>query len=154
MKLLYFASLYCYYYYLTNTAETSASPLFFSFFLRCSWMWLHAPGVHTLEQICNKTDRENSPNMMVVFVELGFSLLSDWNMSQCEFHLEMCTAASWCQELPLTGLMPIEPAGVCGGAPQQRDLQQLGFAGIRSLLLELDVQLKGVNLGWVTWAWY
>lgn len=44
--------------------------------------------------------------------------------------------------------MPIEPAGVCGGAPQQRDLQQLGFAGVRNLLLEL----KGVNLGWVTWS--
>lgn len=48
------------------------------------------------------------------------------------------------------GPMPIEPDGVCGGAPQQRDLQWLGFARIRNLLLELDVQLKGVNLGWVT----
>lgn len=48
------------------------------------------------------------------------------------------------------GLMSIEPAGVCGGAPQQQDLKQLGFAGIRNLLLELEAQLKGLNLGWAT----
>lgn len=54
-------------------------------------------------------------------------------MSQREFYLETRAAGSWRQELPLVGLMPIEPDGVCGGAPQPRDLQRLGFAGIRNL---------------------
>lgn len=108
-------------------------------------MWLHAPGVHTLEPICNKTDQENGPED-VVFVELGFSSLSDGNMSQGEFDPEMRAVASWRQKVLLAVRMPTEAAGVCGGAPQQQDLQQLGFAGIRSLLLEL----KGVNLGWFT----
>lgn len=48
------------------------------------------------------------------------------------------------------GLMPIESDGVCGEAPQQQDLQWLGFTGIRNLLPALDAQLKGLNLGWVT----
>lgn len=60
VKALYLTFLYYCYYYLTNTfTETAVSPLFFSFFLRHSWMRLQAPGVYTLEPICSKTDREN-----------------------------------------------------------------------------------------------
>lgn len=68
----------------------------------------------------------------MVFVEPGFSLLSNGNMSQCEFYLETCAAVSWYQELPLMGLMPIEPPGVCGGAPQQQDLQEIASLGLET----------------------
>lgn len=58
MKLLYFPSPYCYYYYLMNAPERNSCISFSLQLLRLSWMWLHAQEVYRLKPICYKTDKE------------------------------------------------------------------------------------------------